>query len=201
MSRHRPRNEREQLELFRALPGDLAPRDAQDLMAYPFFSLAKTHRTTPIDCRMNEIAIRVEAVPEHGMATIWDADVLIWAASQIVEARDAGLPTSRLVVATPYEILSFVQRGTSARDYTRLKAALDRLQSTTVATSIRQITGRRLHRFSWVNEWKERSDAYGRAQGLELILPDWFYSGLLERTLILTIDQKYFCVRGGIARR
>ena len=27
------------------------------------------------------------------MATIWDADVLIWAASQIVQARDAGLRT------------------------------------------------------------------------------------------------------------
>ncbi|HYM44098.1 MAG TPA: RepA replication protein, partial [Steroidobacteraceae bacterium] len=50
-TRHRTRSEREQLELFRALPGDLAPRDAQDLMAYPFFSLAKTHRTTPIDYR------------------------------------------------------------------------------------------------------------------------------------------------------
>jgi hypothetical protein len=34
-ARHRTRSEREQLELFRALPGDLAPRDAQDLMAYP----------------------------------------------------------------------------------------------------------------------------------------------------------------------
>ena len=51
------------------------------------------------------------------MATIWDADVLIWAASQIVEARDAGLETSRLMAATPYEILTFVGRGTSARDY------------------------------------------------------------------------------------
>ena len=66
------------------------------------------------------------------MATIWDADVLIWAASQIVEARDGGLQTSRLMAATPYEILTFVGRGTSARDYDRLKAALDRLQSTTV---------------------------------------------------------------------
>ena len=82
-------------------------------MAYPFFSLAKTHRTTPIDFRMNEIAIRVEAVPEHGMATIWDADVLIWAASQIVEARDAGLRTSRLMAATPREILTFTGRGTA----------------------------------------------------------------------------------------
>jgi plasmid replication initiation protein len=34
------------------------------------------------------------------MATIWDADVLIWAASQIVNGRDAGLRTSRLMAAT-----------------------------------------------------------------------------------------------------
>ena len=130
--RRRQISEREQLDLFRALPGDLAPRDAQDLMAYPFFSLAKSKRTVPIDFRAGKITIRVEAVPEHGMATIWDADVLIWAASQIVKARDAGLKTSRLMAATPYEILTFVGRGTSARDYDRLKAALDRLQSTTV---------------------------------------------------------------------
>jgi hypothetical protein len=44
-------SERDQLDLFRALPGDLAPRDAQDLMAYPFFSLAKSKRVQPIDFR------------------------------------------------------------------------------------------------------------------------------------------------------
>ncbi|WP_204348888.1 replication initiator protein A, partial [Serratia marcescens] len=71
------------------------------------------------DYRSGEIAIRVEAVPEHGMATIWDADILIWAASQIVQARDSGLRTSRLMAATPYEILSFIGRGDSARDYHR----------------------------------------------------------------------------------
>ena len=194
------RSERQQLELFQALPGDLAPRDAQDLMAYPFFSLAKSHRSTPIDFRMNEIAIRVEAVPEHGMATIWDADVLIWAASQIVEARDAGLRTSRLMAATPHEILTFIGRGTSARDYQRLKAALDRLQSTTVATSIRQTTERRMHRFSWINEWTQRSDAQGRADGIELIVPDWFFRGVLDDALVLTIDRAYFRLTGGLER-
>ena len=135
-ARERRCSERDQLDLFRALPGDLSPRDAQDLMAYPFFSLAKSRRIAPIDFRAGTITTRVEAVPEHGMATNWDADVLIWAASQIVEARDAGLKTSRLMAATPYEILTFVGRGTSVRDYDRLKAALDRLQSTTVTTSI-----------------------------------------------------------------
>ena len=55
------RQQREQLDLFRALPAeDMAPRDAQDLMAYPFFSLAKSRRTAPIDFRSGKITIRVE---------------------------------------------------------------------------------------------------------------------------------------------
>ena len=196
----KPCSERGQLDLFRALPGDFAPRDAQDLMAYPFFSLAKSKRVAPIDFAAGSVSIRVEAVPDHGMATIWDADILIWAASQIVEARDAGLCTSRLMGATPYEILTYVGRGTSSRDYQRLKAALDRLQSTTISTSIRQPAEGRRHRFSWINEWQERSDREGRPDGIELIVPDWFYRAVLDNALVLTIDRAYFDLTGGLDR-
>ncbi|EQB11350.1 replication initiator protein A [Sphingobium lactosutens] len=197
---HRADGERLQLDLFRSVPGDVAPRDAQDLMAWPFFSLAKSRRTAPIEFRMGETWISVEAVPEHGMATIWDADILIWAASQLVEARDARRPTSRLLATTPHEILTFVGRGTGRDNYERLKAALDRLQSTTVATSIRQHHQRRRHRFSWINEWQELTDDTGRALGIQLILPDWFYAGVLDRALVLTIDRAYFDLTGGLER-
>ena len=115
---------------FVAIGGDASPRDQRDLMERPFFSLSKSPRTKPILYRANDVEVQVFGMPEHGMATIWDADVLIWAASQIVEARDVGLRTSRRMRATPYEILTFIGRGTSVRDYQRLKAALDRLQST-----------------------------------------------------------------------
>ncbi|TWB14224.1 plasmid replication initiation protein [Nitrospirillum amazonense] len=169
-------------------------------MAYPFFSLSKSHRIAPIDFSAGGVSIRVEAVPDHGMATIWDADILIWAASQIVEARDAGLRTSRLMAATPYEILTYVGRGTSMRDYQRLKAALDRLQSTTISTSIRQPAEGRRHRFSWINEWQERTDRQGRPDGIELIVPDWFYKAVLDDALILTIDPAYFDLTGGLDR-
>ena len=196
--------EREQLDLFRALPGDLAPRDAQDLMAHPFFSLAKSKRLRRSISRAgsDRHSRRGRKIFEHGMATIWDADVLIWAASQIVHARDAGLRTSRLMAATPYEILTFVGRGAGARDYQQRQGrfAFDRLQSTTVATSIRQLAERRRHRFSWINEWKETADANGRALGIELILPDWFYAGVLEDALVLTIDRAYFSLTGGLER-
>lgn len=169
-------------------------------MAYPFFSLAKSKRLAPIDFKAGAVKIRVEAVAEHGMATIWDADILIWAASQIVEARDLGQRPSRWMATTPYEILNFIGRGVSLRDYERLKAGLDRLQSTTVATSIRQPTERRMHRFSWINEWKERVDERGRPLGLELIVPDWFFSAVLDDALVLTIDRDYFNLTGGLER-
>ncbi|CAN5726736.1 replication initiator protein A [soil metagenome] len=200
MTAGRPVSERAQLDLFRSIPGDIAPRDAQDLMAWPFFSLAKSKRVTPIDFHMGDTWIVVEATPEHGMATIWDADVLIWAASQIVEARDAGRPTSRLMATTPHEILTFIGRGTGRDNYDRLKAALDRLQSTTVATSIRQPLQRRRHRFSWINEWKERLDGDGRPLGIEMIVPDWFFAGVMDQALVLTIDRAYFDLTGGIER-
>ena len=189
-----------QLDLFVGAGSDIAARDAQDLMAWPFFSLAKSKRVKPIDFRMGEVAILVEATAEHGMATIWDADVLIWVASQIVEARDAGKATSRLIAATPHEILTFTRRGTGKAGYERLKAALDRLQSTSIATSIRQAGARRRRRFSWINEWRERLDDNGRALGIEMIVPDWLYEGVLDRALVLTIDPAYFALTGGLER-
>jgi plasmid replication initiation protein len=168
-------------------------------MAYQFFSLAKSKRTVPIDFRSGDVTVRVEGTAEHGLATIWDADVLIWATSQVVEAHDRRITTSPRISATPREILCFIRRGTSLRDYLRLKAALDRLQSTSIVTSIRQVTQCRRHRFSWLNEWKELSES-GRPYGLELILPDWLYSGISDPTRVLTIDPAYFRMSGGIER-
>lgn len=197
-------SEREQLSLFRALPGDMALRDAQDLMAYPFFSLAKSRRTVPIRFDAGGVSLTVEGVPEHGIATIWDADMLIWAASQIVQAKKEGISPSRLMVATPYEILRFAQRGTGRSDYLALRAALDRLQSTTIATTLRQRErpngATRVHRFSWINEWKEYIRPDGRSDGIELILADWFFSGVMDEALVLTLDPTYFQLSGGIER-
>ena len=196
----RPSGELVKLSPFRCVPADIAPRDVQDLMAYPFFSLAKSPRVAPIDFRMGELTIRVDATPEYGMATIWDADILIWAASQIIAARNGGRDTSRLMLATPREILTFIDRGTSARDYHRFRAALDRLQSTTIETSIRQPAERWTRRFSWINEWKERTDASGRPLGVELVLTDWFYRAVLDNDLVLSIDRAYFALTGGLER-
>jgi plasmid replication initiation protein len=181
---------------LRAIPGNIAVRDIRDLMTYPFFSLSKTKRTAPIDFQTGDITVRVEGSPEHGLATIWDLDILLWAASQLVEARDLGLATSRRIAGTPCEILRFIGRGTSARDYLRLRSALDRLQSTIVTICLRQpalpgASSGCIHRFSWITEWRE---------GVELVLSDWFYHRVVEQCAVLTIDRAYFNLSGGFDR-
>ena len=189
-----------QPDLFIALPSDIPARDQQDLMERPFFSLSKNKRTTPIEYRVGENYIKVTAPEEYGMATIWDADILIWAASQITEALSKDLKTSRFFRLSAYDLLTFIRRGTSGRDYQELKAALHRLRSTNVVTSIRQGKRKEYHHFGWLNEWKEITDEQGRSLGLEFILPDWLYDGIINQRLVLSIDPAYFDLTSGIER-
>ncbi|WP_323717279.1 replication initiator protein A [Paracoccus aminovorans] len=193
-------SERSRLDPFVVATGDAPPRDQRDLMERPFFSLAKTPRTKPILYKAADIEVQVFGMPEHGMATIWDADVLIWAASQIVAAENDGLTTSRFVRFTPYHLLRAIGRPTGNHQYRLLKAALARLQSTVIATTIRNGPHWRRRQFSWVNEWEEMTTRAGRVEGMEFVLPEWFYNSVIDRSLVLTIDPAYFRLTGGIER-
>ncbi len=193
-------SERSRLDPFVVATGDAAPRDQRDLMERPFFSLAKTLRTRPIFYKAADVEVQVFGMPEHGMATIWDADVLIWAASQIVAAGNAGLITSRFFRFMPYQLLRAIGRPTGNRQYVLLKAALARLQSTVVATTIRNGPHWRRRQFSWINEWEEMTTRAGRVEGMEFVLPEWFYNSVIDRSLVLTVDPAYFRLTGGIER-
>lgn len=201
MSRRRlAPSERATLDPFVIATGAASPRDQRDLMERPFFSLAKSRRVVPIQYEAGDVRVEVHALAEHGMATIWDADILIWAASQIVEAQNADLPTSRFFRFTPYHLLTAIGRETGASDYKLLKSAFSRLQSTVIRTTIRQGEHWRRHQFSWLNEWEELTRRDGRVEGMEFVLPDWFYRGVIDRSLVLAIDPDYFRLKGGIER-
>ena len=200
MPHSRSASERSRLHPFVVSGGDASPRDQRDLMERPFFSLAKAKRTVPILYEAGDVRVEVLGMPEHGRATIWEADVLSWAASQIVEAENLGLTTSRFLRFTPYQLLSGIGRQTGARDYGLLKAALARLQSTVVATTIRNGQNWRRQQFSWITEWEICASQTGRAAGVEIVIPEWFYRGVIDRSLVLAIDPAYFRLTGGIER-
>src|SRR3546814_15044119 len=119
---HRPlgQSERARLDPFEALSGTVPPRDQRDLMERPFFSLAKARRIAPILYKSGDTEVQVYAVPEYGLATIWEAAVLIWAASQLLAADASGLPTLRLFHFPPYPLLTSMQRGKGRRTYNHL---------------------------------------------------------------------------------
>src|SRR5947209_3007651 len=119
-----------QPDLFAANFADIPIRDQRDTMERPFFSLAKKPRFAPIEYRVGDVWVEVSANPKFGIATIWDADILIWASTQVTEARDRGQPTSRVVHFYPHNLLKSIRRPTGGEHYLRLRAALERLTHT-----------------------------------------------------------------------
>lgn len=170
-------------------------RDLRDLMDRPWFSLATAPRLVPVDYLRHGVRIHVETTSALGIATIWDADLLIWAASRVVALARQGLATSRLLAVAPHELLAFIGRGAGASEHRRLYAALDRLRATRVETIIRQAAPGVPARFRWLDDWHRRDDG-----AITLILPDWIYAGARERSRVLAIDARYFRLRSGVAR-
>ena len=86
-----------QLDFFVPFVTELPLRDQRDTMERPFFSLAKRKRLAPIDYHSADGSIWVKVQPhqDYGMATIWDADILIWAASVLNEMKNRASTTFR----------------------------------------------------------------------------------------------------------
>jgi len=155
-----------QLDLFVAYLTDLPLRDQRDVMERPFFSLSKGRRTKPIEYQVGGVGVKVSAPADIGLATIYDADVLIWAASQINEAREKGLQHSPRLAFQPYDLLKAIKRTTSGADYKRLRNALRRLTATTVETNIRAPSGSKWAVFHWLERVEEEVDDKGRCLGM-----------------------------------
>lgn len=192
-----------QLELPDILAG--APiKDDRALMEFPFFCLTKRPRTTPLV--YSDSRYRIEIKPgAAGMATIWDKDILIYAASLINERIERGAPVERRIVVPAYDILKVCRRGTGKRSYDLLLAALERLRATTILTDIASAGIRERGGFGWIDNYRliEDVDSRGRPirAAVEIALNAWLFRALVAERRILTIDPDYFGLSMGLERR
>lgn len=195
---------RNQLDLFVTLPGDIPTHDEQEMMERPFFSLSKQRRSEPIDYSVQNgattVTVNVTAPAEIGIATIWDSDILIWAVSQLREAKAKGKPTSPHFKVPLYELLRGIDRPTGGDEYRRIVEALERLSATLIRTNIRQGKKKRPEGFHWIERYAAPTDDQGRSAGVEFTISDWLYEGVLNDRLVLGIDRAYFKLTGGIER-
>lgn len=197
MTKRPPPKGDQQQDLFAACYADIPIRDQRDTMERPFFSLAKKPRRSPIEYQVGGLYVRVSPNKDHGIATIWDADILIWAATQLTEAIDRGGEPSSTITFHPYNLLKAIRRSCGGKDYTRLKSALDRLASTYVQTNVRSIKGDNFH---WLEGWGYEEDDDGKPVSMYMTLPQWLYRGIVKQGGVLTIHEDYFLLTGGIER-
>jgi plasmid replication initiation protein len=189
-----------QLDIFRAAYADIPIRDQRDTMERPFFSLAKKPRKTPIEYSVNGITVKVTP-GEYGIATIWDADILIWAATQITEALDREGKASRTIYFHPYQLLKAIRRQHGGDQYRKLLDALRRLRTTDVETNIRPAHGRTTRgSFGWIDAWTAEESSDGKPVAMSITISAWLYQGIIEEGGILSIHEDYFLLTGGIER-
>jgi plasmid replication initiation protein len=193
-----------QFDLFLPSIVDLRFRDQKDTMERPFFSLSKSKRMKAIEY-VNEndgIFVTVQPHQDYGMATIWDADILIWAASVLCDMKNRGTnDIPRELKFQPHDLLKAIGRSTGGRDYLQLRDALERLKTTVVTTNIRTQRNKKNAMFSWIDGWEDLVDAQTKeSRGMTLTVSDWFYRGVTEDGGVLSIDPAYFSITGGRER-
>jgi plasmid replication initiation protein len=203
MTRARKQSVSEQFDLFLPYIADLPLRDQREMMERPFFSLAKSKRVKPIDYTSpdGQLWVNVSANPAYGMATIWDADILIYCASVLADMARRGVnDVPRKLHIMPYDLLRAIGRPTTGRAYELLSQSLDRLVSTTIKTNIRA-ENRREATFSWLDGWTQLVDERTeRSKGMTIELSNWFWEGVMMKGGVLSIDRAYFDITGGRER-
>ncbi|MCI4592388.1 replication initiator protein A [Sphingobium sp. BYY-5] len=195
-----------QFEMFFTLPdfSDISLRDYQETMQRPFFSLSKRKRVKPIDYVSPDRTVTVQVLPNsaYGMATIWDADIMIYLASHLNELRERGTnDISPAIRLQPGDLLKRICWGTSGRAYERLVSALDRLQATTIKTNIRANAKSRETTFSWIDSYTHLVDERSqRSLGMEITLSKWFFDGVMDKRNVLSISPLYFEITSGLGK-
>lgn len=189
-----------QLDLFIASASDVSPKEHQDLMARNWFSLAKQKRIEPIEHHFGDNWVKITGNPKYGIATIFDNDVILYVISQYMNALNNGMQTGRRFQFTGYEFFKFIgKKKFGGKGYEDLWKALERLHHTFVETNVRMDGGTRHHSFNWLSEIKQLHDGTTH-RGYEIVIPEWLYESVIEKRLVLTLDEGYFDIRSGIER-
>jgi hypothetical protein len=120
---------------------------------------------------------------DYGMATIWDADILIWAASVLCDMKNRGTnDIPRELKFQPHDLLKAISRGTGGKDYVQLKDSMERLKATVVTTNIRAKRGHKTTMFSLIDQWDDLVDAQTKeSRGMTLTVSDTAAHGRAHR--------------------
>lgn len=181
-------------------------RGDRSLMAFPFFALSKGKWTKPL--AYDNGTVSIEIVPTaKGAATIYDKEIVLYIASLMIARLEAGEEVAQEFHFTAHDLFCVTGNNPSARSYSRLSQALERLQGTQIKTNIEAGGEGEEGYFSWLSEAKlyytRNKDAQSDVRRLKAIrvrLCDWLYRAILHDRQILNYANGYFQL-GPVERR
>lgn len=178
-------------------------RGEQSLMAYPFFALTKTAWKRSLIYKTDAVSIEIGPGP-RGVATIYDKEVLLYIASLLVAKLDAGETVAQDFYFTAHDLFRVTGVNGSARSYSRLSDALERLQGTQIKTNIEAGGEGQAGFFSWLSEaqlhYQKNARGEKRLKGVKVRLCDWLYRAILRDRRVLDYSPSYFQL-GPVERR
>lgn len=211
LSGHKHEKEEEPIQddLFVCEISNWPVKDDIASMEIPLFSLTKGQDTQIRQYARGSRVVRV--IPSGvGSATVFDKDLLIYAVSQIIEARNQGMPVSRTIKIDSYDFLVGTDRGDGRKSFESILGMLRRLKGTTIETNIPTGQVVQTDGFSIIDNYKvlsekKRRDSksgedVSRVLSFTLTVSDWLWNSMMNYE-ILTLDRGYFRLSKPIERR
>lgn len=175
-------------------------RDIMELMEVPFVSLSK-NRTEPIiyESRNGKSKVRISCHPPYQMASIYDWDIIIFVSSKLQETINSAsdIPPRTLVVSRN-ELIKAIYRHAGKTTDNEIEAALNRLKSTLIETTIHNEDYRYKGGFGFLDSWgyTERKDI----KEFRITLSEWLYAITCSKGSLLKVDPEYFKITSGLKR-
>lgn len=193
---------------------DVGTRDSRSVMDVAVFRLSKRDKRAGEMIRydLTDGYVEVTAGP-HGMASVWDYDLVIMMVSHMTEAmnryRDGqGDKPGRIYRPHISDILKFCRRGDGGRQAREIEGALDRLKGTTIKT-VRERPGRNgrmmreVEAEGLISRYRvlSRTDT-GKIAFVEIEAPRWMHQEITggKNPDVLTVHPDYFLIEPGIGR-
>jgi plasmid replication initiation protein len=203
-------------DLFRCDITNWPLKDDLASMEFPIFSLSKNKDLETREYRRGNRIVKI--IPSSvGAATVFDKDLLLYIASQLIEAKNKGMPTSRTVVIDSCDFLIGTERGDGRASFERIVDLLNRLRGTTIQTNIETGGVIQTEGFGLIDGYKishekkrtvKEADERGkevtrhisRVLQFSVTVSEWLYNGLMNYE-VLTLDHAYFRLSRSIERR
>lgn len=170
---------------------------------FPFFALTKIPQKEPMLFTSDDV--RIEINPgKHGIATIWDKEILLYVASLIVAKMERGETVTPEVTFTANDFFNATNADNSQKSYDALRAALRRLQTTEVFTDIETGGEAEDGGFSWVLDWRatyaKLPNGERRMKAVKVTLCPWMFRAVQRDRRLAAYHIDYFKL-GSIERR